>query len=138
MLDRLFGRTTDVMARAMDGLSARQRAIAENVANADTPNYHRLEVQFEGQLAAATGRRVSELPLRRTQAGHLGLEGPSSLADFQIQTSRADDSTMRNDGNNVDPDTEMMRLAQSSMTYNAMADLMKRKLSGIKDIIRGQ
>lgn len=136
MLDRLFSDTTDVMAKAMGGLSKRQHAIAENIANADTPNYKRIEVAYEAQLhRAASGTQGIELAA--TLPGHIRLDGPQSLAEFQAQVTRASDTSMRNDGNNVDVDAEMTRLAQTSLTYNALADLMKRKMTGLHSVIRG-
>ena len=45
--------TTMVVAKALDAAVLRQQAIAQNVANANTPGYRRLSVQFENQLAAA-------------------------------------------------------------------------------------
>ncbi|MNL81886.1 Flagellar basal body rod protein FlgB [compost metagenome] len=65
------------------------------------------------------------------------MDGPQSLEDFQVSVSRSNEVTMRNDGNNVDIDAEMTRLAQANATYNAMADLMKRKMTGLHSVIRG-
>jgi len=145
VLDKLFSGTTSVLQAGLTGLGQRQRALAENVANADTPHYKRFEVSYEAQLQAAyEGSHAA--PLAVTHPGHLSL-GPSGvgpagagsqgLAQFQPELRRATDSTMRNDGNNVDIDVEMTRLAQTSLTYSAVADLMKRKMTGLKDVIRG-
>lgn len=135
MLDKLFGGTIGVLQAGMTGLSQRQRALAENVANADTPHYKRFEVSYEAQLQAAVDKGHAA-PLAVTQPGHLSL-GPQGLTQFRPELSRAEDSTLRNDGNNVDIDVEMTRLAQTSLTYSAVADLMKRKMTGLKDVIRG-
>lgn len=138
MLDKLFGKNGEVMASALDGLSLRQKAIAENVANADTPHYKRFEVAFEGALAKAAGRMdASAVPMAATHPGHFRVDGPQSLADFQVSVTRSNEVTMRNDGNNVDIDAEMTRLAQANVTYNAIADLMKRKMTGLQSVIRG-
>lgn len=138
MLDKLYGTNTEVMARALDGLSMRQKAIAENVANADTPHYKRFEVAFEGALAKSISQPGAfTVPVAATHPGHYRLDGPQSLDEFQATVSRSGEVTMRNDGNNVDIDAEMTRLAQTNVTYNAMADLMKRKFSGLNSIIRG-
>lgn len=136
MLDKLYGGTIGVLHAGLDGLGQRQRALAENVANADTPHYKRFEVSYEAQLRAAV-EGGQGAPLAITQPGHLGL-GPRGLADFRPAIRRVEDSTLRNDGNNVDIDVEMTRLAQTSLTYNAVAELMKRKMGGLKEVIRGQ
>lgn len=138
LLDKLFSGTPDVMAKAMDGLSMRQKAIAENIANADTPHYKRFEVAFEGQLHRAVSQPGPfEVPMATAHPLHFRVDGPQSLEEFQAQVSRSTETTMRNDGNNVDVDAEMTRLAQSTITYNAMADLMKRNMEGLKSVIRG-
>jgi flagellar basal-body rod protein FlgB len=135
VLDKLFGGTTDVLHAGLTGLGQRQRAHAENISNADTPHYKRFEVSYETQLQAAVeGGRGA--PLALTHAGHLSL-GPQGLSQFRPELRRAEDSTLRNDGNNVDIDVEMTRLAQTSLTYSAVADLMKRKMMGLKEVIRG-
>lgn len=136
MLDKLFGGTTEVLHAGLTGLGQRQRALAENVANADTPHYKRFEVSYEAQLQAAVEGSGARSPLALTHQRHLGL-GPQGVGEFRPEWRRAEDSTLRNDGNNVDIDVEMTRLAQTSLTYSAVADLMKRKMMGLKDVIRG-
>jgi flagellar basal-body rod protein FlgB len=135
MLDKLFGGTVEVLHAGLTGLGQRQRAQAENVANADTPHYKRFEVSYETQLQAAV-ERPRGAALTVTHPGHLSL-GPQGMSQFRPELTRAEDSTLRNDGNNVDIDVEMTRLAQTSLTYSALADLMKRKMTGLKDVIRG-
>jgi flagellar basal-body rod protein FlgB len=49
--------TTTALSASMRGLGLRHQALAQNVANADTPGYRRVDVQFEGALAAR-GRRL--------------------------------------------------------------------------------
>lgn len=138
MLDKLFSGAPDVMAKAMDGLSMRQKAIAENIANADTPHYKRFEVAYEGQLKRAiSAPGTFDVPLAATHPLHFRIDGPQSLDEFEAVVGRSSETTMRNDGNNVDVDAEMTRLAQTSITYNAMADLMKRSMEGLKSVIRG-
>ena len=135
MLDKLFGGTIGVLQASLTGLGQRQRVHAENIANADTPHYKRFEVAYEAQLQAAV-EGGKQAPLAMTHPGHLGL-GPQALSQFRPELIRAEDSTLRNDGNNVDIDVEMTRLAQTGLTYSAVADLMKRKMTGLKDVIRG-
>jgi flagellar basal-body rod protein FlgB len=55
--------TISALSSALDGLAQRQRAIADNIANVNTPNYHAKRVQFEEALADAvasgTGRATA-------------------------------------------------------------------------------
>ena len=135
MLEKLFGGTVGVLQASLTGLGQRQRVLAENIANADTPHYKRFDLSYETQLQAAVDAGA-QAPLATTHPGHLSL-GPRGLGEFRPELRRVEDSTLRNDGNNVDIDVEMTRLAQTSLTYSAVADLMKRKMGGLKDVIRG-
>lgn len=48
--------TATALSSALDGLSMRQRAIADNIANINTPDYHAKRVQFEDKLRTAVAR----------------------------------------------------------------------------------
>ena len=136
MLDGLFGRP-EFLRLGLDGLSARGDAITENLANSDTPNYKRKEVEFETQLQQIRQSGESgHMWLRTDDPRQISL-GPSSAADFQPEVWRATGTSLRNDGNNVDIDSEMSSLAQNEISYNAVAELMKRDFDQIKSVIKG-
>jgi flagellar basal-body rod protein FlgB len=136
VLDSLF-ENVNVLQQSLHGLTARQRAIGENVANADTPGYKRMEVTYERQLRAALkGKQEAEndLELKTGSSRHFQL-GPLGNAD-PTQLHRIDDQTYRNDGNNVDIELEMTKLAETNIRFNTMATLAKDKFEGIKGILR--
>lgn len=137
MLDSLF-ESTDVIQKSMQGLTARQRAIGENVANADTPGYKRIQVGFEGQLRdVIKGKRKDDVPLKTNSDRHFAL-GPNAIGldDVKPEMTQIVDETYRNDKNNVDIETEMANLAETNMRYNTMATLARNKFEGIKNILR--
>ncbi|WBL36677.1 flagellar basal body rod protein FlgB [Tepidiforma flava] len=115
------------------GLGRRQGAIANNIANIDTPGYVRQDVTFETELQRAFGRHSSQLavtdprhiaaPSRRT--GQLGLDPQQLLV------------TSRLDANTVDVDQEMVLLAETQMRYQAAASVLSRKLNNIRTAITG-
>lgn len=141
MLDSLF-ESADVLQKSMQGLSARQRAIGENVANADTPNYKRIQVGFERQLRdAVKGRKTmsDELPMATSSDRHFSLGlGPNGtgLDEVKPEMTQVKDESYRNDGNNVDIEVEMSNLAETNMRYNTMATLAKNKFDALKNTIR--
>lgn len=136
MLDSLF-ENVNVIQSSLHGLTARQRAIGENVANADTPGYKRLEVTYERQLKAALkGKKEAsdDLALKTDNQRHFQL-GP--LADTNSAVlHRVDDQVYRNDKNNVDVEVEMTKLAETNIRYNTMATLARDRFEGIKGILR--
>lgn len=140
MLDSLFG-NLPVIQKSLQGLTARERAIGENVANVDTPRYKRMEVSYEAQLRAALEKNSTQtgddVPLKITSDRHYSLLGPnSSLADVTPTIRTVPDESFRNDGNNVDVELEMSNLAETTIRYNAMAALAAKKFEGIKTTLR--
>lgn len=136
MLDSIFG-NIDTLQGSLHGLTARNRAIGENIANADTPGYKRLEVSFEGNLRKALKAKQTlsdDLPLKTGAARHftLGPAGDGSLTELR----KVHSETYRNDGNNVNIDLEMSNLAETNIRYNTMATLTKGKFEGLKSMLR--
>jgi flagellar basal-body rod protein FlgB len=138
LLESLF-EGSDVLQKSLQGLSARQRAIGENVANADTPGYKRIQVGFERQLRKAIqkGSQDDELSMRTNSDRHFSL-GPNAVGLDQVkpEMTQVTGETYRNDGNNVDIEIEMANLAETNVRYNTMATLAKNKFDGMKNLIR--
>mgnify|MGYP005843957765 CR=1 FL=1 len=128
-----FGNVDFALRAALDGLIARQRAIANNVANVDTPGFKGTEVLFERQLQLALNRRQ---PLRLVTTNPLHLDGQSDVRWTAMpQSIPAGSSAFRNDGNNVDIDREMVKLADTTIKYNATTQLISARLSLLRSII---
>jgi flagellar basal-body rod protein FlgB len=115
---------------ALDGLAARQRAISDNVANVDTPGFKASRVEFEGALKQATG--ASDAPKMAPVKNAVAGPGEESSGPQVVRTSNL---TRRSDGNNVDVDEEMVSLAETNVTYNAVAQLVSARLKLIRTAI---
>jgi flagellar basal-body rod protein FlgB len=103
----------------------RQQVLAENVANADTPNYRPRDLaqpNFERQLP------VASLALERTDPGHIVGEGGGS----QFATASDHRYELRPGGNAVNHEDEMMKVAGNQMDYEAVTALYSRSLALIK------
>jgi flagellar basal-body rod protein FlgB len=125
-------RTTQLLAGALSGLAARQRVIADNVANADTPNFKAATVTFEDQLRQVIGAS-DRLPL--TPVVH-GLPDEAAPARITPRVVPLQHTTRRLDGNNVDLDEQMVRLAETNLTYNALAQLLAGRLQLLRSVIQ--
>ena len=99
---------------ALDGLAARQRVIAENVANIQTPGYHAKKVQFEDALA------------RAVSAG----TGAASAT-----TARSLEPT-RTDGNNVNLDEETLLNVDTQLRYQLATQAVDGTFSGVRTAMR--
>ena len=118
-----------MLARALEAASLRQEAIAQNLANVDTPGYKALEVSFEDQLRTAL-TRTDSLPMRVTRPKHL--TGPATSDAVRPALIRRTGTVSRADGNNVDPEAEMAALAENQLTYSALTRLVSEKYSLLK------
>lgn len=126
-------RLTDLQLKAaLNGLAARQRAIASNVANVDTPGYRSLEVDFESALRHLAGT-TSTPRLVTTDPAHLPGGAPSP-ADWStpVTVRTRDGMSLRSDGNNVDIDLEMTRLAETASVYNALIQISALRLGVLR------
>jgi flagellar basal-body rod protein FlgB len=120
------------LEKALDGLSLRSQAISHNVANVDTPNFRSSEVSFEQDLQAALRGGRRNLALAGTNAQHLALAGPRTVEAVQPKAVSVRNGTLRNDGNNVDIDREMARLAETQLSFQAAVQLVNAKLQKYK------
>jgi flagellar basal-body rod protein FlgB len=111
---------------ALNGLSMRQRATADNVANFNTPGYKAARVSFEESLQRQLQNNVAD------RAAGVA-DGPGDAA--QVSVSRDGAVSMRADGNNVDLENEMARLAETVINYNTVSELVSIKLSILKSVI---
>ena len=129
-----FGDSTIGTASAwLRGLSARQQAISDNIANIDTPGYIARDVPFETALQRQLGRYSGALAT--TNPGHIPTgslsTGQLGLQQAQLLTSQ------RLDGSTVDIDQQMIQLAETQMRYQAAASALNTKLGIIRNVIRG-
>lgn len=126
-------REIGVLSGWLSGLSQRQQAISNNIANIDTPGYQREEVPFETQLQRQLGRGTEQLATTdpRHISGGGRLTGQLGVDAAQLLTSQ------RLDGNDVDIDQEMISLADTQMRYQAAGNALNIKLGILRDAIRG-
>jgi flagellar basal-body rod protein FlgB len=107
MLDRLAGQ----LERYMDLLSARQKLVASNIANADTPGYRTQDIDFQTEFLSATGvaPRVTGVP----------------------------DLPVKNDGNDVSLDREARLLAENGLRFQLASNLMRSQIRIVRSAIQG-
>jgi flagellar basal-body rod protein FlgB len=117
------------LSRGLELRTRRQAAVAANVANADTPGYRALDVSFAGAFEAAAGR----LALTTTHGSHL-----SGLRSAGSDSLVLSGGTPRRDGNDVNIDSEMVKLAQNQIEYQFLARAANGKFRKLKEAISGR
>jgi flagellar basal-body rod protein FlgB len=108
----------DLLGKLLDVAVLRHQVIAHNVANINTPGYHRLEVSFENQLE---------------QLLHLG----GNVKEAQPLVREAVGSAVRADGNNVDIDEEMGLLTKNNLLFSACTQLLSHHITQMRSAISG-
>lgn len=105
MLDPLAGK----LEHYMDLLSARQKLVASNIANADTPGYKTRDIDFQSEFQSAAG--------------------------FTPQVVEARGLAIRNDGNNVSIDRESRLLAENDLRFSIASSLLRDQIRTVKEAI---
>jgi flagellar basal-body rod protein FlgB len=117
-------------------LSERQRTIAENVANADTPGYQARDLKafsFEAHVKAASSSGIAPAgTLAMTQPGHMEPPGVSE----GVETAKSPDSEETLDGNHVVLEDEMIKLTDARMDYDAAIGFYQQSLNMLKTAVR--
>jgi flagellar basal-body rod protein FlgB len=131
--------TTSVLTASLAGYNARNTAIANNIANAETPGYKRMDVSFEAALADAV-----DADRRRLERGEQGL----TAFDGQAVTRETDEAApnvlsvdttvMRMDGGNVDPDDEMAKLSANQLASQTVVSLLDKRFTQFRMAITGR
>ncbi len=134
MLPRL-SQTLDFQSQALQLRAERQRVIASNIANADTPGYQAREMDFAQALREATGGAAPAPTVVRTAAGHL----PASAAlQAELRLRYAAPSQTSLDGNSVDMDRERASFADNAVKYEAALRFINGSVRTMLDAIKGQ
>jgi flagellar basal-body rod protein FlgB len=124
-----------VIEKDLEGLARRLEATSQNLANMNTPKYARKEVSFEDQLKEIIDM-PSKLPLKRSSERHFS-NVRTDITEVKPFERQVGYEVYRLDRNNVDPDTEIARLAETRMMYQAMSRVMTRKISMYRRAIGG-
>jgi flagellar basal-body rod protein FlgB len=117
MLNRLTD-SIDFQAQALNLRSERQRLIASNIANADTPGYVAREMNFADALRNATGAGQPAATLAASQPGHITGNAANGGATFST-LMYASPSQTNLDRNTVDMDRERASFADNTIKYEA-------------------
>lgn len=137
MIDRIIGndRKVTVLQKSLDAQMARNKVIANNIANVNTPGFQRKEVRFEDALQGALSKR--KLNGARTDSRHLPL-GNSTPEKITHRITRPIDPTQPSGVNNVDIDKEMADLAENQIRFKYTVRMMNGHYQKLNAAIKGK
>jgi flagellar basal-body rod protein FlgB len=136
-----FGFTSDVLKNALDGSGLAHAAIANNIANVNTPGYERFDVAYKKALAAMepTPPDPNQLALVTDNPNMIQINGEIPPQPFHVAASVVENPIrMRVDGSNVDLDQEMALLTQNSAYQQTMAQFLTTEFTRLRSAIREQ
>jgi flagellar basal-body rod protein FlgB len=125
-----------IHAQALTLRGQRMNVLAENLANADTPNYKARDVDFRSVLERAAGKlSTSAPPLARTNPAHLSGQG---AAAGDARTLYRIPHAPALDGNTVESDVELAAIGENALQYQATLTFLGGKLATLKSAITGE
>jgi flagellar basal-body rod protein FlgB len=119
----LFDTTQIALERAISGASQRNEALAANLANANTPGYQRVDVDFHSALASALSSRDAS-----AQRNALDSMTFTPQADLSAGATRADGST-------VDVEAESAKLSANALEQQAEVQIAKTRIGILQSAI---
>jgi flagellar basal-body rod protein FlgB len=133
-----FGKTVDILHRGMDVAVLRRQVIADNVANADVPNFKRSTLNFESSLKKALESESQEpvLAMTTTDPRHISSFAPTDWRSVEPRRVLDYLSTSKNNGNNVDAEQEMMDSVNNQLAYTLESQAINYEFNQISLVLR--
>jgi flagellar basal-body rod protein FlgB len=103
-----------ILEKIMDICSYRQKILASNIANADTPNYKAKDIDFQSELKKA---------IEKDNNSYTIVESPTTMPN--------------RDGNTVNVEVEMTKLTETLLLYSASTQLMSTRIRMLKNAVKG-
>jgi flagellar basal-body rod protein FlgB len=121
----------NTLEKALDGSALKQKAISQNIANVDTPNYKAKKTQFQHTLDQAMDRSFNA---NRTDQRHVQFTSANRSNAFMTKSN----NTMYNHNlNNVDIDQEMAEMAKNQIYYNALIERINGRFNSLQTAVKG-
>lgn len=121
----------DVLKTAADASWLREEVLINNIANVDTPNYKRQDVEFTTYLKSALEQAGTPASTLTQKVNEANLSGITTRTYTENTTL-----SYRMDGNNVDLSTENAELAAEQINYNALIDSMNNEFTRMKAVLK--
>jgi flagellar basal-body rod protein FlgB len=137
MMEKIFTSPTQyLLHKGLDAASVRNKVIADNIANVDTPKFKRREVIFEENVKKVLEKNNINVKLRLTDVRHMQIKEKDIRIEPEIRT--LNDLNYRNDENNVDIDVETAKMAKNKIFYDALGQSMSNEIRILRMAITGR
>lgn len=127
----LFGFHDQIHMASLDFRRQRNEVISGNIANSETPGYRALGYSFEDQLQTISGTH-EPFPMKATQPKHFRNGHTEADGTIYPDVFLRPTESVGQDGNTVDVDNEMSKMAKNQILYQATVDVLNRKIGLLK------
>ena len=129
MINGLFDQAIDRLARGLEYTSRRHEVLTRNIANLETPGYRAIDVTFDDYLKPARAAIADATPISL---------GPAAPGAPVARVVYAADGPARDDGNDVNLDRQMARVAENTLLNHTLVQLLAGRFSAVKQAISGR
>ena len=128
-MSKIFDKTLEGLAAATHYRKIKGDVINSNIANAETPGYKAKRFDFEDTLARQLQIGESSV-LQKNHPRHIAYSRPLTAKPLDVEVDS--EGVTANDGNTVDLEKEMTRLAENQVQFKALVQLINKKLAALK------
>lgn len=125
----IYGGTITLLEKGLDYSSAKSKAISQNIANVDTPNYKAKSVNFKEVFSNEISKGIEAY---KTDVRHLDFTRSAGSKTFDVSNLR-----YRQDRNGVDMDKEQADLAANQIYNSALIERLSGKFNTLQSVIKG-
>lgn len=128
MFVKFFDGAVEHLARGLAFATRRHEILAQNIANVETPGYRARDLVFDDLLR----------PVRQVAAESSGVPLPASPGERHARVVHSADSSPTPDGNDVNLDRQMARLAENTLFHHALVQMLAGQFTALKQSISGR
>lgn len=128
----LFDATVELLQRSATFAVRRHAVLAQNLANMETPGYRGQDLTFASELDLA--RQAHAIPVSLEP----GRKDRTAEQALDVRLVHAPDGPVRPDGNDVDIDRQMIKIAENALYHNTIVHLLIGKLNTMRTAISGR
>jgi flagellar basal-body rod protein FlgB len=141
IVDAIFGKTIGTLEQSAQLRMARNSVLASNIANAETPHYRAVDIDFKATMAQVAEERSKPehlFSLEKTDDRHIDFEDVSTRTPSRgIVFAAGDDTSIGNDNNSVNLEIQLARRQANTLFFNITVQLLNKKYAGLSKIIEG-
>lgn len=127
LLNNMMG----VQEQTLQLKARRLEVIAQNIANADTPNYKARDIDFKAVLGAA---QKQDIAMQATRSGHYTMGQEASADGMRFRTPL----NTSFDGNTVEMSLEQAQYGKAAGDYQATLNFLQNRIAGIRKVLKGE